>query len=85
MWVKICLSIRGMKDVFEPMYSPTIGFEFMAFYVKVNGQIIKMQIWDTCGQEVYRSLISSFYNNSSLEKLFILLIVKKVLIIWNFG
>ena len=63
---KSCLSIRGTKDVFEPMYSPTIGFEFMAFYVKVNGQIIKMQIWDTCGQEVYRSLISSFYNNSSL-------------------
>ena len=63
---KSCLSIRGTKDVFEPMYSPTIGFEFMAFYVKVNGQTIKLQIWDTCGQEVYRSLISSFYNNSSL-------------------
>ena len=25
-----------------------------------------MQIWDTCGQEVYRSLIGSFYRNSSL-------------------
>ncbi len=25
-----------------------------------------MQIWDTCGQEIYRSLISSFYTNSSL-------------------
>ena len=63
---KSCLSLRGTKDVFDTMYSPTIGFEFMAFYIKVNGQIIKMQIWDTCGQEVYRSLISSFYTNSSL-------------------
>jgi Ras-related protein Rab-11A len=26
-----------------------------------------MQIWDTCGQEIYRSLIHSFYNNSSLS------------------
>ena len=28
--------------------------------------VIKMQIWDTCGQEIYRSLISNFYRNSSL-------------------
>ena len=25
-----------------------------------------MQIWDTCGQEAYRSLITSFYRNASL-------------------
>ena len=29
-------------------------------------QVLKLQIWDTCGQEVYRSLITSFYKNSSL-------------------
>jgi small GTP-binding protein len=63
---KSCLSLRGTKNIFEPMYSPTIGFEFMVFFIKINNQIIKMQIWDTCGQEVYRSLISSFYNNASL-------------------
>ena len=63
---KSCLSLRGTKNVFDPMYSPTIGFEFTAFFIKINGQIIKLQVWDTCGQEVYRSLISSFYNNASL-------------------
>ena len=63
---KSCLSLRGTKNIFEPIYSPTIGFEFMVFFIKINNQIIKMQIWDTCGQEVYRSLISSFYNNASL-------------------
>ena len=63
---KSCLALRGIKNVFKPLYSPTIGFEFMAFYTRIDGKIIKMQIWDTCGQEVYRSLISSFYNNSSL-------------------
>ena len=25
-----------------------------------------MQIWDTCGQEIYKSLITNFYRNSSL-------------------
>ena len=29
-------------------------------------KIIKLQIWDTCGQELYRSLITNFYRNSSL-------------------
>ena len=27
---------------------------------------MKLQIWDTCGQELYRSLITNFYRNSSL-------------------
>ena len=63
---KSCLSLRATKNLFEVLYSPTIGFEFMTFFVKINGKTIKLQIWDTCGQEVYRSLISSFYNNSSL-------------------
>ena len=32
----------------------------------IDNQIIKLQIWDTCGQEMYRSLISNFYRNCSL-------------------
>ena len=44
----------------------TVGFEFLTFNIKLNGKIIRLQIWDTCGQEIYRSLISSFYKNSSL-------------------
>ena len=38
----------------------------MTFFVKVEDINIKLQIWDTCGQELYRSLIRSFYHNSSL-------------------
>ena len=63
---KSCLSLQATKNVFESLYSPTIGFEFMIFFVRVEDKIIKLQIWDTCGQEVYRSIISSFYRNSSL-------------------
>ena len=63
---KSCLSLQATKGVFEQLYAPTIGFEFMTFFVKVEEKTIKLQIWDTCGQEVYRSIISSFYHNSSL-------------------
>ena len=63
---KSCLTLKATKNYFEDYYSATVGFEFFTFNVKVDGKYIKLQIWDTCGQEIYRSLISSFYRNSSL-------------------
>ena len=63
---KSCLALRATKGSFNSLYTPTVGFEFFNFYLKIEEEFIKLQIWDTCGQEVYRSLISSFYRNSSL-------------------
>ena len=63
---KSCLALRATKGSFNTLYTPTVGFEFFNFYLKIEEEYIKLQIWDTCGQEVYRSLISSFYRNSSL-------------------
>ena len=63
---KSCLTLRGTKDKFKDFYTPTIGFEFLALNVRIKNKVIRLQIWDTCGQEIYRSLISSFYRNSSL-------------------
>jgi Ras-related protein Rab-1A len=63
---KSCLSLKATKDIFLEEYISTIGFEFYCFNVKVNEKIIKLQIWDTCGQEAYRSLIKNFYRNASL-------------------
>ena len=63
---KSCLTAKASKGIFEESYSATVGFEFLVFNVKLNDKVIKLQIWDTCGQELYRSLISSFYRNASL-------------------
>ena len=63
---KSCLTTKAAKGVFDDSYSATVGFEFLTFNVKIDGKVIKLQIWDTCGQEIYRSLISSFYRNASL-------------------
>jgi len=63
---KSCLTARAVNDKFESEYSPTIGFEFLTYSVKIKDKIIKLQIWDTCGQEMYRSLITNFYRNTSL-------------------
>ena len=63
---KSCLTNKATKNIFEESYNATVGFEFFSFNIKMNEKIIKLQIWDTCGQELYRSLITNFYRNSSL-------------------
>ena len=63
---KSSLSLRATKNEFIESYKATIAFEFYIFNIKINNLNINLQIWDTCGQEEYRSLISSFYKNSSL-------------------
>ena len=63
---KSCLTSRASKDKYMSDYSPTVGFEFLTFTINLEDKVIKLQIWDTCGQEVYRSLITNFYRNASL-------------------
>ena len=66
---KSCLTTKAVKNNFEEYYQATVGFEFLTFNMRVNDKVIKLQIWDTCGQEIYKSLISNFYRNSSLAVL----------------
>jgi small GTP-binding protein len=63
---KTCLTSKAIKDEFLPNHQTTIGFEFFSFIIRIENKIIKIQIWDTCGQEIYRSLITNFYKKSSL-------------------
>jgi len=63
---KSCLTSKAVKNTFEEYYQATVGFEFLTYNLKLNDKIIKIQIWDTCGQEIYKSLITNFYRNSSL-------------------
>ena len=66
---KTCLTSRVTKDIFTEEYSTTLGFESSTFNVKIENKLIKLQIWDTCGQEKYKSLITNFYRNASLAML----------------
>ena len=63
---KSSLVDRATKNRFLEDYNATIGFDYCSFYIKYDNKIIKLQIWDTCGQEIYQSLITNFYKNSSL-------------------
>ena len=60
---------RAVKNSYDEGYQAKIGFEFLLMYFVVNDLKIKIQIYDTCGQEMYRSLIQGFYRNTSLALL----------------
>ena len=63
---KSSLLKRAVQNRFDESYQATIGFEFLLMHYKINELKFKLQIWDTCGQEMYRSLVQGFYRNTSL-------------------
>lgn len=66
---KTCIMKRFIHNKFLSNNYSTIGFEFYNVNIKINNLNIRLQIWDTCGQEAYKSLITNFYKNSSLAVL----------------
>ena len=63
---KSCFTNKAIKNVFKENHEATIGFEFLTLNIIYKSKVIKLQIWDTCGQELYSSLISNFYRSTSL-------------------
>ena len=63
---KTSIISRIIDNPFNENYEASIGIDFCSKVLRYKGQSIKLQIWDTCGQEIYRSLITSYYKNASL-------------------
>ena len=42
----------------------TLGVEFNSYLLKVENRALKLQIWDTAGQENFRSVTKVFYRNT---------------------
>ena len=58
---KSCLLIRYADSLFNDTYIATIGVDFRAKTVFVDGIKVKLQIWDTAGHERFRSINSSYF------------------------
>lgn len=61
---KSCLLLRYAKNEFVSSHSPTVGMEFFSKRISVNDIMIKLQIWDTAGQETFKSIVRNFYKGS---------------------
>ncbi|EOA32592.1 hypothetical protein CARUB_v10015885mg [Capsella rubella] len=61
---KTCLLLQFTDKRFKPVHNLTIGAEFGNRVVTVDGRSIKFHIWDTAGQETFRSITRSFYRRA---------------------
>jgi small GTP-binding protein len=62
---KSCLLLRFDEDRFQPIHDVTVGVTFSIKMIRIDGQDVKIQIWDTAGQEIFRSITRSYYRDSA--------------------
>lgn len=43
----------------------TIGAHFFSKEMEIEGEKVKVQIWDTAGQEQYHSITTSYFKNTA--------------------
>ncbi|CAI9100172.1 OLC1v1037112C1 [Oldenlandia corymbosa var. corymbosa] len=58
---KSCLSYRFTDRIFPGGHDPTIGAGFFCRTITINRKKVKLHIWDTSGQERFRSITRSYY------------------------
>ena len=63
---KTSLTCRASSGEYQENMPPTVGIEYFPFVLKYKEKILKLEIWDTCGQEAYRSIVKGFFFNTSL-------------------
>lgn len=66
---KSCVLLRFIDHRFIPIHDLTIGVEFGSRNIEIEDQNnkpmnVKLQIWDTAGQEQFRSITKSYYRGA---------------------
>jgi len=60
---KSCIVSRFAHDSFASNHDITIGVDFATTIININGK--KINIWDTAGQEAFKSITRSYYRNTT--------------------
>lgn len=62
---KSCLLLQFTDKRFRHDHDLTIGVEFGSRMIRIEEKDIKLQIWDTAGQESFRSITRSYYRGAA--------------------
>ena len=63
---KSCILNRFMNDTFTEEYQATIGLDFQSKNVQIDNQDIHLLLYDTAGQEKFRSLIPMYTRDADI-------------------
>eukprot|EP01017_Pseudomicrothorax_dubius_P043248 TRINITY_DN716_c0_g2_i2.p1 TRINITY_DN716_c0_g2~~TRINITY_DN716_c0_g2_i2.p1 ORF type:complete len:218 (-),score=48.01 TRINITY_DN716_c0_g2_i2:30-683(-) len=61
---KSSILIRFSDNKFTEYYKNTIGVDFKMRQLDIEGKHVKLQIWDTAGQEQFKTIVSSYYRGA---------------------
>ena len=61
---KSCLLLQFTENKFRQKHELTIGVEFGGKMIDINNKKIKIQIWDTAGQEAFQAITRSYYKGA---------------------
>lgn len=61
---KSSIFAKFTDNKYSELCIPTIGVDFKIKRFKLNNKNIKLQIWDTAGQDRFKSVTSSYYRGS---------------------
>nr|GFB53199.1 Ras-related protein RABE1c [Tanacetum cinerariifolium] len=61
---KSSLLLRFSDGSFTTSFITTIGIDFKIRTVELDGKRIKLQIWDTAGQECFRTITTAYYRGA---------------------
>ena len=61
---KSCLMHRVTQNEFIMDHEVTVGVEFGSLMIRLEEQLFKLQIWDTAGQESFKSITKIFYKGA---------------------
>ncbi len=62
---KTALTTRFAQGIFRDQYKMTIGVDFSIKTIEINGKKVKLQIWDTGGQERFAYIRPLYYKGAS--------------------
>lgn len=62
---KTSLLNRYVYSTFSEAYQASIGMDFLSKTVAVGTQSVKLRVWDTAGQEKFRSLIPAYVRDAA--------------------
>merc|ERR1719213_595222 len=62
---KTCLLLQFTDKRYRTTHQVTVGVEFGSKTVEVSGKMIKLQCWDTAGQDRFRSIVRSYYRGAA--------------------
>ena len=57
---------RFKNNLFSPEYEPTVGLDFQSIPILIDDQSVTLLLYDTAGQEKFRSLIPLYTNEANI-------------------